>query len=64
MRKYESIEVLLYLNIFDRVSPQQKKTVKSLFRKEMYNVDERMKLMEKNKTFIIEELKKVRDGLC
>lgn len=56
-------EVLLYLKIFDRISKEQKKTVKSLFRKEMYNINERMIVMEKNKGFITEELKKVMDEL-
>jgi hypothetical protein len=56
-------EVLLFLKVFDNIPQQQKKSVKSLFRKEMYTLGERIELMNKNKTFIINELRKVMESL-
>ena len=52
-------EFLLFLNVFDRMPEKQRKMMKTLFRFEMYNLDERLKAVETNKNFFTDELKKI-----
>ena len=52
-------ELILFLKIMDRVPDRQKKMLKTIFRSEMYNLKEKLDLVEKNKGFFTEEIKKI-----
>lgn len=52
-------EFILFLKILDRVPDKQKKMLKTIFRSEMYNLNEKLLFVEKNKHFFTEEIKKI-----
>ena len=54
-------EFILFMKVIDRVPDKQKKMMKTLFRNEMYNLKEKMELVEKNKHFLTEEVKKINE---
>ena len=54
-------EFILFLKILDRVPDRQKKMLKTIFRNEMYNMKEKLNLVDKNKYFFAEELKKINE---
>jgi len=55
-------EFLLFLKVFDKIPDLQKKMLKSVFGKEMYNLKERTELAKKNIAFFREQMIVVNDA--
>jgi hypothetical protein len=49
-------EFLLFLKVFDKVPALQKKMLKSIFGKELYNLQERMEVVNRNIEFFREQM--------
>lgn len=54
-------EFILFLKVIDNVPERQRKMLKTIFRDELYNLKEKKELVEKNKHFFIEEMKKINE---
>jgi hypothetical protein len=54
-------EFLLFFKVLDRVPEKQKKMLKTIFRNEMYNLQEKLDLVARNKHFFTEEVKKINE---
>lgn len=54
-------DFILFLKIIDRLPERQQKMLKAMFRNELYNLKDRMNIIEKNKHFYTEEIRKINE---